>query len=129
MRYAEAIREGIKRIPFQVHGYAGIAEFGQGCVHSTALFAAGKTWAGPVGLHFPDIDGRLVKCPAGNCVCSEPSLLVGIAIHLNDFHRWTREAIADWVDQVVPPPAPEPPPLIALMDQSVKEEERELVCA
>lgn len=43
---------------------------------------------------FPCLDDLFVKCPAG---CGERTSLGELLVHLNDDHRWTREAIADWV--------------------------------
>lgn len=133
MRYAEAIREGIKLLPHQVFRMAGDIWTGEGCVHMTACYAAGINYfrVDPIWLYgkFPELKGIDVACPCEHCCLMGHYEVYAIAVHLNDTHQWTREAIADWVDQVVPPPAPEPPPLIALMDQLVKEEERELALA
>lgn len=38
-----------------------------------------------------------VKYP---CECGGQGRIRGIIMHLNDAHRWTREAIADWLDSV-----------------------------
>lgn len=32
------------------------------------------------------------------CECGNASTLTDIIIHLNDTHKWTREAVADWID-------------------------------
>jgi hypothetical protein len=58
---------------------------------------------------------RMATCPA----CNRRQSNVGeIIVHLNDQHRWTREAIADWLDVIDPPPAPV---------EKVQEPEEELV--
>jgi len=38
-----------------------------------------------------------IDCPA--CHCEMPAVFVVIA-HLNDHHRWTRDAISKWVDML-----------------------------
>lgn len=43
---------------------------------------------------FPHVAGHGCFCPA----CQEPLTVTATAAHLNDMHRWTREAIADWLD-------------------------------
>lgn len=43
-------------------------------------------------------------CPFGCLTCSS----FAIAAHLNDYHRWTREAIADWIATIEPQEQPEP---------------------
>lgn len=41
------------------------------------------------------LDARCPVCAAG------PATVVSIMAHLNDDHQWTREAIADWMEQAV----------------------------
>lgn len=49
----------------------------------------------------------LARCPAQGTpvatidaalLCSRPGAVAGIAMHLNDHHRWTREQVADWME-------------------------------
>lgn len=41
----------------------------------------------------------MVSCP----VCGVPYVASSIiSLHLNDFHKWTRERIADWVETIEP---------------------------
>lgn len=41
----------------------------------------------------------LAQCPEG-CPLDGPVWLGNVVSHLNDYHRWTRERIADWVATV-----------------------------
>jgi hypothetical protein len=47
----------------------------------------------------------LVACPAEDCFLKETDMspLRNIVIHLNDSHKWTREAIADWLESIHDP--------------------------
>lgn len=40
---------------------------------------------------------QMVKCPA----CDDSDTLEMVVMDLNDTHKWTREAIADWMDGLV----------------------------
>ena len=40
------------------------------------------------------------KCPA--CSCARRINVLGVLTHLNDWHKWTRSQIADWVETVEP---------------------------
>src|SRR5258708_7342925 len=95
MTIAEAIRLGAMLKP-QAFGWSG------GPMTSCAMAAASD--AGYVSEKPGDLDnpiGQIVQCP----VC-QSSLTTSIycralyatIVHLNDFHCWTREAIADWLD-------------------------------
>lgn len=46
-----------------------------------------------------------VSCPVEDCFGKgiAPSPLRDIVIHLNDSHKWTREAIADWLESIHDP--------------------------
>lgn len=45
----------------------------------------------------------VTQCPSGGLLCSGPTLLYYIVQHLNDAHKWTREAIADWLESIHDP--------------------------
>jgi hypothetical protein len=49
---------------------------------------------------FDCLEYSLRSCPEG---CRKRLFLGAMILHLNDDHRWTREAIARWV---APPPEP-----------------------
>jgi hypothetical protein len=56
--------------------------------------------------HFPITLTRPPQCPA--CGLQSPTLELAIG-HLNDAaHRWSRERIADWVEQIEAQHAPQP---------------------
>lgn len=53
---------------------------------------------------FPNLT-TFKSCPQ----CGFNNLLFGMVMHLNDYHRWERESIADWLDTLdedftFPPP-------------------------
>ncbi len=69
------------------------------------------------------INAARVSCP--HCGYDAPRL--GIVVHLNDHHRWTREQIADWVESqerlIEPEPAPAvredvDPPVVAIREKA-----------
>lgn len=43
---------------------------------------------------------RQGECPGRTPVCGyrDPAPVWELVMHLNDYHEWTREEIADWVD-------------------------------
>lgn len=45
---------------------------------------------------FPDIAGKGCVCPS----CGESHTAYTMMVHLNDTHKWTREAIASWMDSL-----------------------------
>ena len=69
----------------------------QACTLGAIYIAIGQAEVGTqmdgLRMIFPEFN-EFVKCPA--CLMDEIDLADTI-IHLNDMHRWTREAIADWV--------------------------------
>lgn len=97
MRLSEAIRLGALLNP---QGFGEMKEKdGRTCALGAALEAMGAlqkdvrtNWLFPVLKMY-------VTCPAGDghAQFGETSLDAMI-IHLNDFHKWTREEIADWVE-------------------------------
>jgi hypothetical protein len=50
---------------------------------------------------FDCLEYTLRSCPEG---CHKRLSLGAMILHLNDDHRWTREAIAQWVSPGTPPP-------------------------
>lgn len=55
-----------------------------------------EEWASPMVALYPYMGKGSHGCPACGEI-SEEACLWGIVIHLNDIHRWTREAVADWL--------------------------------
>lgn len=92
--FSEAIREGANLHP---QGYYYFFEDGE-----TYAFGAGREAIGGHTLHYsevyrlyPYLDAYVADCPA--CGGGAPSL-ARVMFHLNDDHKWTREAIADWLE-------------------------------
>lgn len=50
---------------------------------------------------FPVFSSGEYDCPVGSCDTQEK-----LIPHLNDDHRWSREAIADWIETIEPKEAP-----------------------
>jgi hypothetical protein len=46
---------------------------------------------------FDCLEGSVRKCPADGC--RKRLTLASILVHLNDEHRWSREAIASWLEK------------------------------
>jgi hypothetical protein len=56
--------------------------------------------------YFDCLDGTVRPCPGEGC--RKVLTLSALIVHLNDEHRWSREAIASWVaGDPAPPPAPD----------------------
>jgi hypothetical protein len=122
---SDAIRKGAKYGP-QLYSTYLHAKTDDGSIGSCALGAAwlgaGKTTRHTCNMLsmkvlFPQLLRRICSCPMD---CSGPDLydVARVVTHLNDHHRWTREAIADWVARLEPEQTP----------AVVEEPELELVC-
>jgi hypothetical protein len=93
MKLSEAIRLGSMLAP-QGFGFYKDA-FGASCTIGAAMDA---------GYDFSQKKARVItSCPLGCSYAADESLIIVLA-HLNDRHRWTREAIADWVQQAIERP-------------------------
>ena len=95
MRYSEAIRLGSMLRP---QGFGYQSQQGNGsCANNAAIEASG---ARNVYAAWPWAE-VVVPCP----VCSDTRLpgfargVHGTVAHLNDIHHWSREAVADWVEE------------------------------
>ena len=112
MKLSEAIRKGCKVRPRQCFGRFLDGDDGA-CAGGAALIAAGISpdaieceaeyapWPIEAGPAFPDGVNLLTEsCPAPRCnIARSGGVTVrGIAAHLNDTHRWSREQIADWLE-------------------------------
>lgn len=97
--FSEAIREGAKLGRQTFDRYGG--PYGSACAIGAGLRASGvpatQGFAFRVLTHFYGYmrTPRTVSCPT--CLLSDPSLQDAV-MHLNDYHRWTREEIADWLE-------------------------------
>src|SRR5689334_22657934 len=98
--FSEAIREGIPQSS-QAFGRATDHNGGR-CVLETARRAM------DVGHYHDVVDDypyllAVVDCPARECKFHAPIKdrnfkEMGVLVHLNDAHRWSREQIADWLE-------------------------------
>ena len=103
---AEFIRQGAKRRPDQAFGdyYSG----------RSASCALGAAYEGMYRLpdqagnirptkdlewFFDCLEGSVRKCPGGDG-CRKSLSLAAIMVHLNDDHKWSREQIASWLDDL-----------------------------
>ena len=48
---------------------------------------------------FDCLEGSVRKCPGGDG-CKKSLSLAAILVHLNDDHKWSREQIASWLDNL-----------------------------
>jgi hypothetical protein len=99
---ADAIRSGASRRPEQAFG-----DYFHGRHASCALGAAyegmyrlpgdmeGRRPTKDLEEYFDCLDGTVRACPGDGC--KKVLTLAALIVHLNDDHRWTREAIAAWV--------------------------------
>jgi hypothetical protein len=114
MKLSEAIREGAKIRP-QCYG----AFFGNGtaenpiasCALGSALEGAKlvevqNLWPTNMGFallaqQWPEIQNAKAPCPAkcNSWICHDGDSIEGMIQHLNDNCRWTREQIADWLEE------------------------------
>ena len=100
---AELIREGSKLNPQGFSLYYNVTT-GATCAFGAASMAAFNSANSANCLHkflgqFTVLKADEVtrsKCPVEDCTLMRWPL--GTITHLNDTHKWTREAIADWID-------------------------------
>lgn len=80
------------------------------CAMGAAYVAAGVLYAGKVTVPPPDDTpewhwayyhlAEAIRCPDPGCRPMHFNSVLGVILHLNDDHDWSREAIADWVADV-----------------------------
>lgn len=98
MRLSDAIRLGAMLKPQGRRAMLNM--FDETCALGAALDAVGAldiiSGTTDVVQQWRWVEALTVRCP----VCGAQDVVVlDCVIHLNDYHRWTREAIADWVAQ------------------------------
>lgn len=121
-RLSEAIRAGAKLHP-QCFGKLFLADrhpigeqpwrIGGQIVATCALGAASEALGEDLlqlqednlHLHYP-WGTDYVNCPT--CTAAHAGPVFSIIAHLNDFHKWTREQIADWIESIDPTEPREP---------------------
>jgi hypothetical protein len=106
MRLSDAIRLGAMIRP---QAFFGLFKDGGSCALGAALEAIRGDEADMEGfLHqFSDTAAiGVVLCPGCEPGRRQYGPLDAVVAHLNDFHRWSRERIADWVASCEPPITP-----------------------
>lgn len=105
MKLSEAIRAGAKIRP---QGFGELyGSRGTTCALGAAMDGSGMYGRINVYKHFPVCTTEAFAMP---CDCASPGVVPHEAVrvkilaegvaHLNDKHRWSREAIAEWVETV-----------------------------
>ena len=101
---ASFIRAGAERRPDQAYG-----DYFKGQRASCALGAAYEGMyrlpRQAAGLHptkdldwfFDCLEGTIRSCPIEGC--KKRLILSAMIVHLNDHHEWSREKIADWLEE------------------------------
>jgi hypothetical protein len=110
MKLSDAIRKGSKLNP-QGFGTLKFSMDGRTCALGAALDGIEYAFD-PSALHmkairksWPEVMNKAV-CPCHKEKpkkfpdCGVPDSLSHIIVHLNDDHKWTREAIAEWIDSL-----------------------------
>lgn len=97
--FSDAIRAGAKLRP---QGYGYFLQEGRSCA-----FGAGREAACDPDAHYSEVYRMYPyldvmkdqSCPVCQPFTVASHSLASIMFHLNDDHRWTREQIADWLQQ------------------------------
>jgi len=93
MKLSDAIRAGSKLRPQQLFYTMENNEMTGAC-------AIGAAHAAGYNVRHLDMTNVDVKsCPGCGKAVFFPSI-VSLIIHLNDYHRWERERIAEWLDTI-----------------------------
>jgi len=128
MRFNDAVRAGCKLLPNGVHGDFITYDGKSGCVMGAAIVGAvGVDKLNNHTHHERELFSELIvlaRCPVKieeeyKCSFYSGRSTRDVAVHLNNDHGWSREAIAEWVD-------PRPELHTPMPKEAVKEE---LVCA
>jgi len=94
VKLSESIRLGAMLHP-QAFGAIEIVGYGTGHEVVLATCALGAAKQAGYDIDAPVEEGERLGCPGG---CCYPAWTVlAMIAHLNDFHHWTRERIADFV--------------------------------
>lgn len=108
--FSEAIRAGVPMLPQAYFTYwdnrrIAACAIGTGAIaiheYVPAMRCIDSLVDGALGLYpYMTAERRDLRCPRGSkdACAPQPSLKHTVA-HLNDFHQWGREAIADWLER------------------------------
>lgn len=116
LKLSEAIREGSKLRPQNFRGtyFSQEEDKVSSCAIAAAFEAIGRvngdTYFKGGGL-VPSLDeyfkahiDHSIYCPVEGCPCNEygPEFEYAgsLIVHINDYHKWTREAIADFIEKL-----------------------------
>lgn len=95
--FSEAIREGAKLRPQAIGYYFSL---GRSCALGAVLeISYGNTKHRDfveLNRAYPYMVKEEHVCPESKCAGNHT--LLGLVLHLNDDHQWTREVIADWLE-------------------------------
>jgi hypothetical protein len=130
MTLSDAIRAGSKRSE-QSHGILHSTNWRYACAVGAAFLGMEihrrwPTWrcSCPEGIimKFWPWTAEMEACPQ----CGKKFFrgIPTVIMHLNDFHRWSREAIAEWIATIEPLDVPAPP---VMMDEPQREPHEECV--
>jgi Zn finger protein HypA/HybF involved in hydrogenase expression len=101
VRLSEAIRLG-SMLHQQAFGALRILRFDgktATCVLGAAEDAVGQRWSLQWPVH-PSYEAKCPDCVAKHIHVRADREMKVTPAHLNDVHHWTRERIADWVEQI-----------------------------
>ena len=93
--FSAAIRDGATIRP---QGYGCFLDNGKSCAlgaGAEAVFGQANNYDA-VCLLYPYLQQEGGPCP--ECGAGDGSYMASILYHLNDTHKWTREAVADWLE-------------------------------
>lgn len=102
MKLSEAIRLGSMLKPQCFGSYFGVGLAKESSCAMGAAMDAINAKSIPYIEDWQWITYTTAKCPHSWASKHCPSIVHSIITHLNDSHRWTREAIADWVQTIEP---------------------------
>ena len=81
------------------HGEKELAEFIRAGAKRRPDQAGGVRPTKDLEWFFDCLEGSVRKCPGGDG-CKKSLSLAAILVHLNDDHKWSREQIAGWLDNL-----------------------------
>jgi hypothetical protein len=104
---AQAISLGARRRPEQAFGHYFVGHRAS-CALGAAYEGmyrlpeeAGQILPKRLERLFDCLEGTIRRCPEDGC--RKHLILAAMIVHLNDDHLWSRERIAGWIEEPVPP--------------------------
>lgn len=107
MKFSEAMRIGAKK---GKQLFVVLESNGDTCAMGAAILGTGVPAEAVTCAYYQPLKvsygflATAAKCPVCGVVPTwagspESGCVTGVVIHLNNDHRWTREAIADWIER------------------------------